>query len=109
MGFNRFGFFSAVVACISCLAHSMRTLPCSSAIPMPPICESSKHSKFSLISVISPIGSDLIGNSSSTSGCSVVMGGGWGVATGGTPVTDGCEMVGVADGNDVASGEVNVG
>lgn len=75
---------------------------------MPPICESSKHSKFSLISVISPIGSDFMGNSSSTLS-SVAMGGGCGVGTGGKVVTDACEVAGVADGNEVASGDVNVG
>lgn len=78
---------------------------------MPPICESSKHSKFSLISVISPIGSDFIGNSSSTLG-SVTVGGGCGVAAGGNAVNavaDACEIAGVAEGRDVANGEDSVG
>ena len=37
VGLKRSGFFRAVVACISCLAHSMRALPCSRAIARPPM------------------------------------------------------------------------
>lgn len=72
VGFLRFGRFNDEVACISCFAHSIKTLPCSSAMPTPPNCESWKQSKLSLISVISPMGSDFGGIvSSNFSGCGV--------------------------------------
>uniref|UniRef100_A0A2M4C9X3 Putative secreted protein n=1 Tax=Anopheles marajoara TaxID=58244 RepID=A0A2M4C9X3_9DIPT len=54
VGFNRFGLLTAVVECISSLAHSMMTLPWGSAIATPPICGSSKQSTFSFVSVTSP-------------------------------------------------------
>lgn len=45
-----------------------------------------------------------MGNSSSTFG-SVGIGGGCGVADGGTAATDTCEMAGVVDGNEVGNGD----
>uniref|UniRef100_A0A2M4D6R2 Putative secreted protein n=1 Tax=Anopheles darlingi TaxID=43151 RepID=A0A2M4D6R2_ANODA len=54
VGFNLFGFLTAVVECISSLAHSMITLPWGRAMATPPICGSSKQSTFSFVSVTSP-------------------------------------------------------